>query len=58
MKRLYLVDKQVNELSNCIRARICQLSSEMNRLKGLEKTGEIYDRIETLSTILEVLSED
>lgn len=56
MIRMYLVDKQANELANCIRARICQLSNEFINIKGVEMREDLNERINTLEDILEILT--
>lgn len=56
MIRMYLIDKQANELANCIRARICQLSNEFTNIKGLAAREELNDRINTLEDILDILT--
>ena len=53
---MYLVDKQANELANCIRARICQLSNEFINIKGVDMREDLNERINTLEDILEILT--
>lgn len=57
MIRIYLVDKEANELANCIRARICTLSAELNDIKTIEQRDELVERINTLDKILDIVTE-
>lgn len=56
MIRMFLVDKQATELANCIRARICQLSTEFTNVKGMEIREDLNERINTLEDILDILT--